>query len=139
MEKKKKKENSKSDSIKLAIYITIFAGIFIVLIFIHNRNVDEIESNYASTKGIIVKNMLEAKGSWGVKVKYEVNGVCYVRNFDGTFWCSNNSCLGDSIKVEFNAEDPNVSRIVRDNGETLYPSMKVGEQDYQVSCDTVFN
>lgn len=125
----------------IAHIITIIAFIiFLIWIFTnHNKNIAEIESNYASTKGIIVKNMLEAKGSWGVKVKYEVNGVCYVRNFDGTFWCSNNSCLGDSIKVEFNAKDPNVSRIVRDNGEILYPSMKVGEQDYQVSCDTVFN
>lgn len=135
---KKKKINLNRDIIIFIITVILVACFFIWRFYEHNANKNKIESNYAYTFGIIVENMLEANNSWGIKVKYEANGVCYVRNYDATFWCQNNDCLNDTIKVEYSAKDPNISRIVKAEGEIIYPTTKLGSQNYQINCDTIF-
>ena len=118
------------------IIVTIF---FIWQYYDHTQEKDEIDSNLKTTYGKIVRNYKQANSSWGVKILYKANRKCYLRGFSSTFWCQNEECLGDSIKIEYSAVNPNNSRAVRKNGEVLYPAMKLGEQNYRINCDTTFN
>ena len=128
----------KSDVNLIIISVTVVAVLFAILYFFHKKDMDAIDNNLATTTGIIIDNNKEAKGSWGVRVKYEVNGICYVRHFDSTEWCQFEKCVGDSVKVEYSAEDPNIARIINRLGKTQYPSSKIGNQDYTVECIETF-
>lgn len=120
------------------IYLSVFLIIMGILLVIHLNHKDEINANLEITTGIIVRNFKGAKGSWTTEVKYKINNACYLHGFSSTFWCQDEECLGDSIIIEYSSKNPNIARAVRKNGEVLYPAMKLGEQNYQINCDTVF-
>jgi hypothetical protein len=119
-------------------YTLIYLSVFLIIMTILIEHKNEIDANLAVTKGTIVHNYKGAKGSWAVEINYEVDNICYLHSFSSTSWCQNEECLKTSIKIEYSSKNPNVARAVRENGDILYPAMKIGEQNYQINCDTVF-
>jgi len=136
---KKQTKISEKDKRKGFYQVLIVATLLFLLfgwMFIRHQNKQhEIDKNYASTMGIIIKNEIEAKGDWGVSIKYKVKNKCYIRNFSSTTWCQEGSCIGDTVKIEYSSKDPNIVRLVRNNDKIQYPSFKLGEQDYTIDCD----
>lgn len=136
MKKMKKMKKIPKSDIFLIIGMIIFMLLFFWWMFNSYRTKKNvIDDNLAPTVGVIISNTKEAKGSWGVKVVYKVEGICYARNFSSTEWCQNGSCIGDSINIEYSSENPNISRLIRDNGKTQYPSFKLGKQVYTIDCN----